>query len=183
MGATKEDALGDQADRILLSTDFEPSCYSVICGRGKECFDSIGNRRFRVIVSLFIAQYSASRSKLAKSIIVSNIVDTIRSAGGGFVKFEDGAWWEVSDANAREKVGALIRDYLYTKYKSAAKSKMARRKARRRRREETDTEDNDSGSNSKSNLWISSKHVHTGADYCGSLFHSDNEDSITVTSV
>ena len=112
-----------------LPSDFQPNCYSVICGRGGACFNSIGNRRFRVIVTMFLQQYSAANTKLAKSKIVTQIIGMIQSAGGGFVKYEKGRWYEVSDGMAREKVGALFRDCLHTQYRSAAKSKLARRKA------------------------------------------------------
>lgn len=117
-----------------LSIDFTPSPYSVICGRGKDCFESIGNRRFRVIVRIFLEQYKAAKTKLDKSAIVNKIVDTILSAGGGFVKYHCGRWWEVTDGMAREKVGAMIRDFLHEQYKSAAKSKLARRKELRQLR-------------------------------------------------
>ena len=32
--------------KTLLPRDFTPTAYSVICGRRKECFDSVGNRGF-----------------------------------------------------------------------------------------------------------------------------------------
>jgi hypothetical protein len=53
-----------------------------------------------------VDQYSATKNKAQRSIIVSDIVDTIRrKASGGFVKQEpDGTWVEVGDTLAREKV-------------------------------------------------------------------------------
>lgn len=112
-----------------LSDDFRPTPYTVLCGRGKDCFNYMGNRRFRIIVDLMLERYSLADTKTEKSRIVSEVVQTIRSSGGAFAKFEKGAWWEVGDAVAREKVGALFRDCLHMQYRSSAKAKTARRRA------------------------------------------------------
>lgn len=112
----------------LLPSDFVVSPYTVLCGRGKECFESVGNRRFRVLVQCQLHRYSQADSKRAKSQIVSEIVEMVRSAGGAFVKEKQGCWYEVGDVVAREKVGALFRDCLFTRYRSASKCKVARRK-------------------------------------------------------
>lgn len=87
--------------KAQLPPDFQPSNYCVLCGRGKDCWNSIGNRRFRVIVSIFLLRYAQAESKSMKSQIVSDVVDMVRGAGGHFLKFEDGSWWEVGDSAAR----------------------------------------------------------------------------------
>jgi len=119
--------------KTVLPDDFQPASYHVLCGRGKECFESVGNRRFRLIVQMNLERYSQSRSKSDKSHIVGEIVDIIRESGGGFVAKDkkSGRWIEISDAMAREKVGALFRDFLHSQYRSSAKSKTARRRANR----------------------------------------------------
>jgi hypothetical protein len=117
-----------EVKKTKLPKDFVPGNYHVRCGRGKDCFNAFGNRRFRVIIEMFQERYKTAESKSAKSNIVSNIIDMIRSAGGGFVKYEDGQWWEVGDNAAREKVGATFRDILHDKYRSSSKAKSARRK-------------------------------------------------------
>jgi hypothetical protein len=112
-----------------LPANFVPSVSTVICGRGKACTTSIGNRRLKSIVSSFLKPYSEAKNKVEKSAIVSTIVGAIKRGGGNFVKCEDGIWWEVDDAIAREKVGCLLRDYLHTQYRSSTKAKLARRKS------------------------------------------------------
>lgn len=115
----------------LLEVDFEPSPYSVICGRGKICFDAIGNRRLKVTASLFLQQYSEG-NKDQKSMILSTVIAITRDAcpqgRGAFIKFVDGRWWEVDTRSAREKVGCVFRDCLHEKYRSSSKSKIAKRK-------------------------------------------------------
>jgi hypothetical protein len=66
--------------RSRLGADFEPSNHSVICGRGKDNYNHVGNQRFRILTRMFLERYSQSKS--AKSAIVSHIVATIRLEGG-----------------------------------------------------------------------------------------------------
>jgi hypothetical protein len=103
------------------------SDYSVVCGRGKDSFNHVGNRRFRILASMFIGRYSEADNKTAKSAIVSEIIAVIRQAGGDFCKNTRGAWFQVGDHHAREKVSALLRDLLHTQYRSSAKAKVGRR--------------------------------------------------------
>jgi hypothetical protein len=118
--------------RTRLPDDFVPNKYTVLCGRGKDCFHFIGNRRFRVLVDLHLERYSLAQTKSDKSRIVCEIVQMVR-ATGGFCKQDevDGRWYDVGDAVAREKVGALFRDCLHGMYKSSSKSKTAVRRHRR----------------------------------------------------
>lgn len=115
-----------------LPIDFVPSAYSVICGRGKVCTDSIGNRRLKVIAGTFLERYSNASTKELKSMIVSQIMDILEEAcpdqRGQFVRFSEGRWWSIDHMAAREKVGALLRDCLHTKYRSSNKAKLARRR-------------------------------------------------------
>jgi hypothetical protein len=115
--------------KIQLPANFIPTESSVICGRGKACTTSIGNRRLKSIVNSFLKPYSKAKNKLDKSVMVSSIVGAIKLRGGNFVKYEDRIWWEVDDAFAREKIGCMLRDYLHTQYRSSAKAKLARRNA------------------------------------------------------
>jgi hypothetical protein len=110
-----------------LRVGFRPCIYSVVCGRGKHSFNHVGNRRFRTLAKIFVERYSQADTKGAKSAIVSEIIVVIRQAGGHFCKFKSGAWFDVGDPYAREKVGALLRDLLYTQYRSSAKAKIGRR--------------------------------------------------------
>jgi hypothetical protein len=116
-----------------LGVDFQPCNFSVVCGRGKESFNHIGNRRFRIIAGMAVDRYSqVGTSKRAKSAIVSEIIDVISEAGGKFCRYKRGAWFEVGDHYAREKVGALMRDLLHTRYRSSYQAKIDRRRGARK---------------------------------------------------
>ena len=90
-----------EVEKAPLDFDFVPNNYCVLCGKGKECYNYVGNRRFRVIVNIFLERYSEALNKSQKSQIVSNVVDVVRDSGGAFLKLENGVWWEIGDTLAR----------------------------------------------------------------------------------
>lgn len=113
-----------------LPANFEPGQDDVICGRGKKCYNHIGNERFRLRVLTYLEEYSAAKSKLEKSGVLSKVVDAVRqqSPDGGFVKQDEkGNWHEVGDFLAREKTSQSFRDALHDRYKSSNISKKKRR--------------------------------------------------------
>merc|ERR1711865_1331459 len=71
-------------------------------------------------------------TKFEKSMIVSEIVDEIRSRsnntsdGGGFIRRRSGIFYEAGDHFAREKVGQSLRDSLSDKYRSSTRAKKQR---------------------------------------------------------
>lgn len=84
-----------------LPEDYVLSEYDVICGRGRRCFNHIGNQRFRKIVADILPKYSDASAKLEKTIIICDVVNTVRgsSPNGGFVKKDPatGRYFEVGD--------------------------------------------------------------------------------------
>lgn len=115
----------------LLPEDFEPGDMDVLCGRGKRCFNSPGNQRFRKLVAARAEDYAAATTRTDKTFIVCSIVSEIRKASpkGGFVKKDSttGRWYEVGDFNAHEKTSQMFRDVLHESYLSSNKSKKKRR--------------------------------------------------------
>jgi len=102
--------------RCIVSTDngmrrlpdFKgPGQFDVICARGKHALEHPGNRRFRAMIENNLQRYSAATTKFEKSMIVSSIVDAVRTSSpdGGFIKEKNGQWYEVGDHVAREKCG------------------------------------------------------------------------------
>ena len=79
-----------------------------MCGRGKECYDSMGNKRLKVLVDANLERYKRATTKIQKSLIVTSIVESVHEAAAivGFVKKdpETGCWMEVTEETAREKV-------------------------------------------------------------------------------
>ena len=85
--------------KTLLPSDFEPTPCSVICGRGKKVSLSPGNLHLSCLIGSHLSQYSKAVTKQEKSSILQNIVTYVKqlAPSGGFVKFEQGSWWEVDD--------------------------------------------------------------------------------------
>ncbi|KAG7348969.1 hypothetical protein IV203_011566 [Nitzschia inconspicua] len=115
-------------DVFVLPPSFVPGKWDVICQRGKECFEHVGNRRFRVTIESHLEKYMEVKSRQQKSRIVSSIVDGIKHSagqeGGGFVRKDllTRQWFRVSDKLAREKVGQALRDAIKTRRTITKKS-------------------------------------------------------------
>lgn len=101
-----------------LPDNYQPTDYDIVCGRGKGSYNKPGNRRFRAMVKAHIGDYLLARSRLDKSAVLSTIMDRVRSQNDGQVRFvsldENGQWMEISDEQAREKVGHTMREALTT---------------------------------------------------------------------
>jgi hypothetical protein len=112
-----------------LSVDFTPGGFDVICSREKKAKNHPGNLFFHSMIAKSAPNYATAEGKLGKSLIVSEIIDTIRrkSPLGGFVKHIGGQWYEVGDWSAREKVSQSLRDILHGQYRSSASSKKRRK--------------------------------------------------------
>jgi len=98
-----------------LPEDYVLSEYDVICGRGRKCFNHIGNQRFRKIVADMLPRYNDASAKLEKTIIICEVVNMIRrhSPQGGFVKKDPmtGNYFEVGDflaVSAAEQLDGLF---------------------------------------------------------------------------
>jgi hypothetical protein len=86
-----------------------PSELDIVCGRGKGSYRRPGNRRLLCIVYQYIPLYSAAKSKVAKGKILNAIMAGIRSNGARFLKRNNGSWYELSELQARERIGLAIR--------------------------------------------------------------------------
>lgn len=97
--------------RTRLPDDFTPCKHTVLCGRGKENTMSSGNVHLKTLILKYLQSYSEAKKKIAKSLIVSEVLSEIKSNCNGdaaFVKFEGGRWWGVDDAFSREKIGKCL---------------------------------------------------------------------------
>lgn len=129
---------------IPLPRDYSPGERDVICGRGRNIWQSAGNIHFRGIIMGRMDEYSTVATKAQKSNILSAIVDEIRkeSPNGGFVKRDakTGLWFEVGDFLAREKVSQGFRDILHENYRSSNRTKRRRRLEEQEKSAEIDAE-------------------------------------------
>ena len=97
--------------RCSLPMGYVPGDKDVVSGRGKRNWNHLGNINFRNVIRSNVQRYIDSPSKNDKTLVVISIVDEIRASGGRFLK-EDmhGRWYDIGDAQARDKVGHSLRD-------------------------------------------------------------------------
>ncbi len=92
---------------IPLGTDFCPGEYDVICGRGRRAARHVGNRRFKLVIQLYLDKYLRARTKSDKTLVVIEIVDIFRRVNGIFVKPDSkhkGQWLQIGNQLVVSKV-------------------------------------------------------------------------------
>ena len=118
---------------FLLPMDFVPHKFTIICGRGKVCTTSVGNKRLNKIIDNYRDLYAKATNKNEKTEVVSHIMQDVKegvpSLYGLFCKIENGRYYQVKECIVREKVGGILRDRLHMQYRSSSKAKVAKRKA------------------------------------------------------
>lgn len=84
---------------------------------------------YRELIAEATPKYSNTTNKLEKTLIVSEIVQTVHQRKGRFIKRKDkqGPWMQVDETFSREKIGQSLRDLLSSKYRSATSVKKRRR--------------------------------------------------------
>ena len=112
----KQDSASSSAPAVSEMSRLELTEYDILCGRNKLAFNHVGNRRFRVTISLFLNQYFQKPGRTDRSILILRILDTINKAGGHFLKEENvkgsstSYWVELSEKEKRNKIGHALRD-------------------------------------------------------------------------
>jgi hypothetical protein len=120
----------DGNDARLLPPDFQPSEFDVVCGRGKGSYNAPGCKKLRALIREYIPEYTAARTKFDKSTVLSQIVDVFQSQNNYTAKFvkkdPSGAWCEIGNDQAREKVGHTMRETIAAlQSRSTATAKVA----------------------------------------------------------
>jgi len=95
--------------------DFEnPRPYDILCGRNRNSFNNIGNRRFRITISMNVEKYNSMRSRHERSKFIASLAQTMRyEVGFRFLKKKGGKnpqTVDLSDEEIRAKIGHALRD-------------------------------------------------------------------------
>lgn len=132
IAAHDEGSKQSEEDGYSSDEDFLESCldgvgpYDVVCGRQKAAFRNVGNRRFRVTVSLFMEKYTAAPTRQCKSKVIAAVAEQVKANGGRFLRRRNNEWVELDDKQAKEKVGHALRDMA-----SARESVLSRKNLKR----------------------------------------------------
>lgn len=97
--------------------------YDIICGRHREAFNNVGNRRFRVTVALYLDRYNEAPTRADKSRVIVDVIEFVRDNGGRFLKSRGGQWYDLDEKHTREKVGHALRDMTVAKDQSGPQAK------------------------------------------------------------
>lgn len=110
------------SDHILYPESVDSSSiegiglFDVLCGRDRNAFNNVGNRRFRVSVSLALDRYLKASTRKEKSIVIRSVVEVVRLNGGRFLQESvnrvDGtkSYIELDEKRSHEKTGHALRD-------------------------------------------------------------------------
>jgi hypothetical protein len=92
--------------------DYPLGPHDVICGRCSAAFNSVGNRRFRVTISLNIQRYMDAPTRPKKGKVISSVVKIfLNDIGAKFFKYtKDKKFVEINGKLVRQKVGHALRD-------------------------------------------------------------------------
>lgn len=112
-------------DNIESSGDFTPDNQDIICGRDKQAFNHVGNKRFRVLIARSRETYQNAKTREAKSKITDDIIDTILESGR-FLKYDyvTKLWCVVTRDYAHEKVSHALRSAKDPRKKKPRKKRM-----------------------------------------------------------
>lgn len=121
----------DVVNMTLLPHEFVPSEHDVIVGTGRLPKIHVGNIRFHErIHQLYAKRYAKAKTRLDKSMIISEIVVAVREkspSNTGFVKRVGTRWYTLNDRFSRERVSQSLRNILQDQYRSSTKAKKRRR--------------------------------------------------------
>jgi hypothetical protein len=83
-----------------------PRRSDILFGRGSDCWNHCGNKKFRRIIAKYQEKYHSKEFRSEKVTLVAEIVDEIRSSGARFLRRdgESNLWEEVDRKTTVEKV-------------------------------------------------------------------------------
>mmetsp|Transcript_22405 Transcript_22405/g.48756 ORF Transcript_22405/g.48756 Transcript_22405/m.48756 type:complete len:531 (-) Transcript_22405:79-1671(-) len=121
-----------------------PHRFDVLFGKTKLCTHHPGTIRCQLLVDMHWEEYD-KQSRAEKGLIADKIVNIVQESGGRFLKWEGGiatgAWVEVDDKAAREKVTHFFRSRRSKKQKSQNQARTSAPKRGIDNATETDTVD------------------------------------------
>jgi hypothetical protein len=99
-------------DFSTCSDNIVATKFDVLCGRDREAFLHVGNRKFRAIIAKNRDMYQNAKTRADKYRIASEVIDVIHEYGGRFLKKDPktNMWHNVGRHYTHEKVSHALRD-------------------------------------------------------------------------
>jgi hypothetical protein len=83
----------------------------IICGRCSIAFNNIGNRRFRLAITLSLQRYIDAPTRQDKSLVIKATIKLLRADGEArLLKRKGNKLLELNERQVRQKVGHALRD-------------------------------------------------------------------------
>jgi len=145
----KERHVKSDVGELNLPADYIPSATDVLCGRHKQAFHHSGNLRLREIVARVLPSYLSTTCRRRRSRMITDICNDIDASSGKFLKLspKHQQWRQISDEEARDKVGHALRDAAAKHYATTGK-----KKSKKKRSEGPEVDDNQSPSSGKASV-------------------------------
>lgn len=102
----------------------QPEVTDVLCGRGENSFNHMGNRQFRQLIVETVGRYKTAFTRKQKTRVVMRVANTIIDRGGRFLirDGKTGAWRDGGIPQGQKKVGHAFRDVLRGRFKRLVKN-------------------------------------------------------------
>ncbi|CAJ1950068.1 unnamed protein product [Cylindrotheca closterium] len=128
MEDAKPKATTSQAEACASADDVPQDVrpYDILCGRSKTCFNNIGNRRFRITISMNVEKYDTITNRTERGKFIASLARTFKEdVGFRFVRIsKKNGRVELSDEEIRAKIGHALRDLSKAKAEAAAAAAM-----------------------------------------------------------
>ena len=155
----RSDKVPQSSTLAAAATTMKPSIYTVVIGKGKTPRQAQGNYNLKSLVRKKLEEYMNAKSRRIKSLIVTEIYNTIcksclllqveekededeslssQAYYSAFVRYDGKLYTPVTDDSVpREKITSEFRNYLSDRYKSSSKNKVARRRLANKKEKES----------------------------------------------
>lgn len=96
--------------------------YDILCGRSRNSFKHVGNRRFRVTIEMNLNAYNAASTKKQKSDLIIEIAASLRdNVGARFLKPKGtNEYIELTEEQIHKKIGHALRDMAVARQQSTS---------------------------------------------------------------
>mmetsp|Transcript_39454 Transcript_39454/g.95452 ORF Transcript_39454/g.95452 Transcript_39454/m.95452 type:complete len:245 (+) Transcript_39454:132-866(+) len=85
--------------------------YDILCGRSRNAYNNVGNRRFRVSIRMFLLRYQHLKSRADRKIFIFYLTKLFREEiGFRFLKKEAGDFHDIGEVETRKKIGHALLD-------------------------------------------------------------------------
>lgn len=85
--------------------------YDIICGRSRDAYNNVGNRRFRITIQMFLQRYQELKNRAERKQFITYLTKLFRTElHFRFLKKTEYGYFDVGEVEARKKIGHALLD-------------------------------------------------------------------------